>query len=79
MQVTQKQYYSIEEYLLIDQTRRYIEHFSRTDNQQWLFRDYGESDEEITLASVSFQISLADIYNKVNFEEVDAETTPGQS
>ncbi|MGB7441704.1 MAG: Uma2 family endonuclease [Coleofasciculaceae cyanobacterium] len=58
------------EYLLIDQTRRYIEHFSKTDEKQWLFWDYGESDETVKLASVSFQISLADIYNKVTFEGV---------
>ncbi|HEY9612843.1 Uma2 family endonuclease [Allocoleopsis sp.] len=63
-----------EEYLLIDTTRRYIEHFSKTDNKRWSFRDYDESDEAIALSSVSFEISLADIYNKVNFEQVDAES-----
>ena len=67
---------TFEEYLLIDQTRIYIEHFSQTDNKQWLFRDYHPSVQEITLASVSFQISLADIYNKIKFAEVDTETTP---
>jgi hypothetical protein len=45
-----------------------------TGDRQWLFCDYDESDEEIALAAVSFQISLADIYNKVKFAEVDAET-----
>ena len=67
---------TFEEYLLIDQTRIYIEHFSKTDNERWLFGDYDQSDDAITLASVSFQISLADIYNKVKFEGVDAETAP---
>ncbi|MGB7442789.1 MAG: Uma2 family endonuclease [Coleofasciculaceae cyanobacterium] len=67
---------TFEEYLLIDQTRRYIEHFSKTDSKQWLFSDYDQSEQGITLASVSFQISLADIYNKVKFKEVDVETAP---
>ena len=67
---------TFEEYLLIDQTRIYIEHFSKTDNERWLFGDYDQSDDAITLASVSFQISLTDIYNKVKFEGVDAETAP---
>lgn len=64
------------EYLLVDQTRKYIEHFSKTDKKRWSFRDYDRSDEGIALTAVSFQISLADIYNKVNFAEVDAETAP---
>lgn len=67
---------TFEEYLLLDQTRIYIEHFSKTDNKRWSFCDYDESDEAITLSSVSFEISLADVYNKVNFELVDAETAP---
>jgi Uma2 family endonuclease len=64
------------EYLLVDQTRRYVEHFSKTDKKRWSFRDYDESDEGITLASISFEISLTDIYNKVTFEGVDVEPTP---
>lgn len=66
---------TFEEYLLLDQTRRYIEHFSKTDNKRWSFCDYDESDEAITLASISFEISLVDIYNKVNFEQLDVENT----
>jgi len=67
---------TFEEYLLLDQTRVYIEHFSKTDNKRWSFCDYDESDEVIALSSVSFEISLTDIYNKVNFQQVDAETAP---
>ena len=67
---------TFEEYLLLDQTRIYIEHFSKTDNKRWSFGEYNESDEAIALSSVSFEIALADIYNKVNFEQVDAETVP---
>ena len=67
---------TFEEYLLIDTNRRYIEHFSKTDNKRWSFCEYDESDNAIALASVFFEISLADIYNKVNFEQVDAETAP---
>ncbi|MEG3903418.1 Uma2 family endonuclease [Microcoleus sp. B4-C5] len=67
---------TVEEYLLLDQTRRYIEHFSKRDNKRWSFAEYNELDEALALASIPFQISIADIYNKVKFEQVDAETTP---
>ncbi|MEG3985487.1 Uma2 family endonuclease [Microcoleus sp. T3B2] len=67
---------TLEEYLLIDQNRRYIEHFSKTDDKRWSFAEYNELDETIALASVSFEIAVADIYNKVNFEQVDQEIAP---
>ena len=67
---------TFQEYLLIDQSRIYIEHFYKTDDKRWSFSDYDESDVTIGLASVSFEISVSDIYNKVNFEQVDGETAP---
>ncbi|NEP59646.1 MAG: Uma2 family endonuclease [Symploca sp. SIO2G7] len=76
---------TFKEYLLIDQKRIYIEHFSKTDQKNWSFCDYDKSEQSImpsiepkaiSLSSVSLEISLADIYNKVNFEELDTETTP---
>lgn len=66
---------TFQEYLLIDQTRIYIEHFSKTENKRWSFADYDKSDRAIALASVPFEISLVDIY-KVNFQQVDVETAP---
>ena len=71
------QYYrtmpTFEEYLLIDQTKIYIEHFYKTNNKRWSFYEYDESDDAIALSSVSFQISIADVYNKVKLDEVDTE------
>ena len=67
---------TLEEYLLLDQNRRYIEHFSKTDHNRWSFAEYNESDRAIALSSVSFEIAVADIYNKVNLEEVDQEIAP---
>ncbi|AFZ21175.1 Uma2 family endonuclease [Allocoleopsis franciscana] len=67
---------TFQEYLLIDQTRIYIEHYHKTDDKQWSFRDYGQSDVTLGLASVSFEIPISDIYNKVNFEQVDGEIAP---
>ncbi|HEY9651567.1 MAG TPA: Uma2 family endonuclease [Coleofasciculaceae cyanobacterium] len=62
-----------EEYLLFDQTKVYVEHFSKTEAKRWSFREYDESDGAIALSSVDFQISLADLYNKVKFEQEDVE------
>lgn len=56
---------TFEEYLLVDQTKINVEHFSKTANKRWSFYEYDVEDETITLNSVQFQISLADLYNKV--------------
>jgi len=67
---------SFEEYLLFDPTKIYVEQYSKTANKRWLLREYDAEDETITLSSVQFQIHLIDVYNKVNFEEVDVEGEP---
>lgn len=64
---------TFQEYILISQTRMYIEHFSKTGNKRWMLSQYDEEDEAIALASVPFQISLLDLYNKVNFEAIAAD------
>ena len=57
------------EYLLIDQTKIYVEQYYKTGNKQWSFREYDAENERISFTSVPFQISLADAYNKVKFEQ----------
>ncbi|BAY19396.1 hypothetical protein NIES21_52580 [Anabaenopsis circularis NIES-21] len=63
-----------QEYLLIDQYRVHIEQFSKIGKKQWNLREYDEEDNAIAFASVPFEISLQDLYNKVNFELVEPET-----
>jgi Uma2 family endonuclease len=64
---------TFQEYLLIDQTRIHVEQFSKTGKKQWTLREYDEEDEAIALVTVPFEISLQDLYNKVNFELVESE------
>jgi Uma2 family endonuclease len=55
------------EYLLIDQHKLQIEHYSKTDKNQWLFREYKTEKDVISFDKINFEISLIDIYDKVNF------------
>ncbi|MFM2062490.1 MAG: hypothetical protein RLZZ507_2160 [Cyanobacteriota bacterium] len=64
---------SFQEYLLIDQNRIHVEHFSKTGNKRWNLCEYDEEDEKISLVTVHFEISLGDLYNKVKFEAVESE------
>ena len=58
---------SFQEYVLIDQTAMHVEQYSRTEPQKWIFSEYDEAEALLTLCSVPFEISLADLYDKVNF------------
>ncbi|KAB8331774.1 Uma2 family endonuclease [Scytonema tolypothrichoides VB-61278] len=63
---------SFQEYVLIDPYTMHIEKYFKTDNNQWLFSEYENGDGMLSLGSVPFQISLADIYVMVDLEvEVD--------
>ncbi|MBE9048819.1 Uma2 family endonuclease [Nostocales cyanobacterium LEGE 11386] len=64
---------TLQEYLLIDQTRIYVEQFSKTGKKQWSLREYDEEDQAIALATVPLEISLQDLYNKVQFELVESD------
>ncbi|MBO3462836.1 Uma2 family endonuclease [Aetokthonos hydrillicola Thurmond2011] len=62
---------SFQEYILIDQYTVHVEQYFRTNDQKWIFCEYEDENKLLALASVQFQISLSDIYDKVDFEMVD--------
>ncbi len=59
---------SLQEYILIEQSEMHVEQFSKTADNKWLFAEYDGENTVLALTSVQFQISLQDIYDKVQFE-----------
>lgn len=59
---------SFQEYVLIDQYKNHVEQYSKTDENKWIFSEYEEESNILTLSSIQFQIPLSDIYDKVDFE-----------
>jgi Uma2 family endonuclease len=59
----------LEEYALVSQTEARVEIFRRQPQNQWLLIDAVGMDAMCELASVDSRIPLAEIYDKVNFEE----------
>jgi Uma2 family endonuclease len=59
---------SFQEYLLIDQYRVCVEHYLRTNEQQWIFREYKNLADGVMLSSVSLEFFLADLYENIEFE-----------
>lgn len=58
---------SFQEYLLIDQYRLRVELYSKTDANKWIFSEYGCAGDRLMLTSVQVEISLADLYENIEF------------
>ncbi|MBW4576756.1 MAG: Uma2 family endonuclease [Aphanothece sp. CMT-3BRIN-NPC111] len=59
---------TLREYILISQTEISVEQYSQTENNKWLFSEYESENAVLDMTSVPFQISLLDLYDKVEFE-----------
>jgi Uma2 family endonuclease len=57
---------AFQEYVLIDQYKVHVEHFHLTgDDGKWIFSEYNDLRDTLALAKIDFQISLRDIYYRV--------------
>lgn len=61
------------EYILIDQTKIKVEQYSKTENKRWLYREYDEEDTALVFNSFQVEVPLSDVYEQVNFEQVEQE------
>jgi Uma2 family endonuclease len=62
---------NFQEYLLIDQQAMHIEQYVKTEQKRWTFSEYDDTKETISLNPFSFQITLEDSYDKVEFDSVE--------
>lgn len=58
---------SFQEYLLIDQYRLQVEQYSKTEANKWIFSEYSSIDDRLTLTSIPVEISLAELYENIEF------------
>ncbi len=58
---------TFQEYLLIEQTSPYIEHYVKQAANQWLLSEYSQPEDRLFLSSLSMELSLAEIYEDVEF------------
>ncbi|GAB4295415.1 MAG: Uma2 family endonuclease [Oscillatoriaceae cyanobacterium] len=59
---------SFSEYIIIEQVEPHVEHYTKTEGQAWLFREYDGLDATLSLDKIEFTIALADLYDKVDFD-----------
>ena len=57
------------EYILIDQTKYYVMQYVKTSENQWILTEHKTEDAMINLSSINVELSLKQLYKKVNFSE----------
>lgn len=64
---------SLTDYILISQDHAQIEHFTRQQDGQWLLSEASGLASTLALPTVDCQLSLADVYAKVEFPEATSQ------
>ncbi len=57
----------LKEYIMIDQYTICVEHFAKNTEGKWVFNEYKNEADMLILESLNWQISLSDIYERINF------------
>jgi Uma2 family endonuclease len=60
---------SFQEYLLISQYQVRVEHYVKTAPERWLLSEYTDPSTILTLSSFDLQLSIADLYENIEFED----------
>ncbi|WP_009631174.1 Uma2 family endonuclease [Synechocystis sp. PCC 7509] len=58
----------LQEYVLINQYKTEIEHYTKADGNSWLFRAYEAMTDKIVFPSINLEITVEDIYENVEFD-----------
>ena len=64
---------TVQEYIVIDQYTMQIEQYFKTGKNSWNFSEYYDANETLSLNSIDFEITLEDIYDRVEFENTETE------
>ncbi|QJB43828.1 Uma2 family endonuclease [Dolichospermum flos-aquae] len=59
------------EYILINQYQYHVMQYVKTDDGKWIFTELHSESDILTLETIDFQIALSDLYEQVNFTQVD--------
>jgi hypothetical protein len=54
--------------ILIDQYSIHVEQYYKTESNQWIFSEKDGEESILKFNKIPFEIVLADIYNKVDFD-----------
>jgi len=62
---------TLQDYLIIDQSRVYVEHYHKLEDNRWVLTIYYHMESVIDLPSVDITLPLSEIYHKVKFPNAE--------
>ncbi len=60
---------SLSDYILVAQEKIHVEHYVRQSNRSWLFSEFKSIKEKFPIDSIVRELSIEEIYKKVEMEE----------
>ena len=60
---------SLQDYILVSSLQYSVDHFRRGDNGLWVLQSHQDLEAKLNLKSLGIEISVADIYNSIEFEK----------
>ncbi|MGD9563549.1 MAG: Uma2 family endonuclease [Pyrinomonadaceae bacterium] len=62
---------SLTDYILVSQEKPFIEHFIKQPGGDWLYRSFNDMTDSIEVESIDCSLSLAEVYDRVEFEPLN--------
>jgi Uma2 family endonuclease len=67
---------TLTDYILVSQDKTFVEHFTKQPDGNWLYRSLSEMTEVLRIEIIDCELSLQEIYDRVEFEAQVEEPTP---
>lgn len=59
---------TLTDYVLVSQDKPFVEHFTKQADGNWIYRSYGEIKDVLRIETVECDLSLREIYDRIEFE-----------
>ena len=70
---------TLTDYILVSQDKPFVEHFFRQADGKWLYQSYGSIDDFLKIETVDCELSLREIYDRIEFDLTDNEQPPADN
>lgn len=64
---------TLTDYILVSQDKPFVEHFTKQADGKWLYQSYGAIEDFLKIETIECELSLREIYDRVEFDLIDNE------
>jgi Uma2 family endonuclease len=64
---------TLTDYIPVSQDKPFVEHFFKQSDGKWLYQSFGSIDDFLKIETVDCELSLREIYDRIEFELTDNE------